>query len=130
MPTDEHWMKVAIEQAVAAAAIGEVPVGAVIVDSEGKELAAASNRTIIDSDPTGHAEIIALRLAGKAISIAAINGTPGGVPRGSFQPEVPAVGADPSNVCEVQFTPDHRGRAWVMAKVDHACARFRLLVRS
>src|SRR5688572_9747108 len=68
MMTDEHWMNLAIEQAIAAAAIGEVPVGAVIVDADGLELAAASNRTIIDSDPTGHAEIIALRLAGKAIN--------------------------------------------------------------
>lgn len=59
-------MNRAIEQARAAAAIGEVPVGAVIVDADGRQLAAASNRTIIDSDPTGHAEIIALRLAGTA----------------------------------------------------------------
>jgi tRNA(adenine34) deaminase len=60
-------MNRAIEQAIAAAAIGEVPVGAVIIDADGLELAAASNRTIIDSDPTGHAEIIALRQAAKAI---------------------------------------------------------------
>lgn len=61
-------MNRAIEQAAAAAAIGEVPVGAVIVDAGGSELATASNRTIIDSDPTAHAEIIALRLAGKTIN--------------------------------------------------------------
>jgi tRNA(adenine34) deaminase len=53
---------------MAAAAIGEVPEGAVIVDADGCELAAASNRTIVDSDPTGHAEMIALRLAGKSIN--------------------------------------------------------------
>lgn len=68
MQTDEHWMNRAIEQARSAAEIGEVPVGAVIVDADGSELAAASNRTIIDSDPTAHAEIIALRLAGTAIN--------------------------------------------------------------
>jgi tRNA(adenine34) deaminase len=68
MHTDEHWINRAIEQAMAAAAIGEVPVGAVIVDADGCELAAASNRTIVDSDPTGHAEMIALRLAGKSIN--------------------------------------------------------------
>lgn len=68
MQTDEHWMNRAIEQARSAAEICEVPVGAVIVDADGSELAAASNRTIIDSDPTAHAEIIALRLAGTAIN--------------------------------------------------------------
>lgn len=68
MQTDEYWMNRSIEQAMAAAAIGEVPVGAVIVDADGHELAAASNRTIVDSDPTGHAEMIALRLAGKSIN--------------------------------------------------------------
>ncbi len=67
MQTDEHWMNRAIEQARAAAAIGEVPVGAVIVDIDGRELAGAGNRTIIDSDPTGHAEILALRKAATAI---------------------------------------------------------------
>jgi len=42
---------------------GEVPVGAVIVDGDGKILAGASNRTITDNDPTAHAEILALRTA-------------------------------------------------------------------
>lgn len=75
MQTDQHWMNRAIEQAIAAAAIGEVPVGAVIVDADGRELAAASNRTIIDSDPTGHAEIIALRLAAKTVGNYRLVGT-------------------------------------------------------
>ena len=43
---------------------GEVPVGAVIVDGENKILASASNRSITDSDPTAHAEVLALRTAG------------------------------------------------------------------
>jgi tRNA(adenine34) deaminase len=75
MQTDEHWINRAIEQAIAAAEIGEVPVGSVIVDSEGLELSAASNRTIIDSDPTAHAEIIALRQAAKAIGNYRLVGT-------------------------------------------------------
>ncbi len=65
---DELWMSRAIEQARTASSLGEVPVGAVVVDAEGRELAAASNRTIIDSDPTGHAEIIALRAAATLIA--------------------------------------------------------------
>ena len=42
---------------------GEVPVGAVIVDANGSILAAASNLTIKNVDPTAHAEIVALRIA-------------------------------------------------------------------
>ena len=59
----EHYMQLAIEQAKKAEEIEEVPVGAVIVDSEGIVLAAAYNQTISRSDPTAHAEIQALRRA-------------------------------------------------------------------
>ena len=52
----------ALDQARAAAAAGEVPVGAVIV-RDGRVLAAAGNRTIRDRDPTAHAEILAIRAA-------------------------------------------------------------------
>ncbi|HKX83422.1 MAG TPA: nucleoside deaminase, partial [Pyrinomonadaceae bacterium] len=57
------WMQKAIEAAREAESLGEVPVGAVIVDPDGELVAMASNRTIIDSDPTAHAEILALRAA-------------------------------------------------------------------
>lgn len=56
-------MSRALEEARAAAARGEVPVGAVIVDPAGAEVAAAGNRTRELSDPTAHAEILALRAA-------------------------------------------------------------------
>ena len=59
----EHYMQLAIEQARKAEEIEEVPVGAVIVDSEGTLLAAAHNQTISRCDPTAHAEIQALRKA-------------------------------------------------------------------
>ncbi len=52
----------ALEQARAAVAVGEVPVGAVVV-LDGEVIAAAHNRTRSDADPTGHAEIVALRMA-------------------------------------------------------------------
>jgi tRNA(adenine34) deaminase len=61
---DETWMLRAIQAAREAASHGEVPVGACIVDSEGRILAAAYNKTITNSDPTAHAEILALRTAG------------------------------------------------------------------
>ena len=61
---EEHgWMRLAIEQAQEAYALGEVPVGAVIVDAQGNVVASGCNRTIIDHDPTAHAEVVALRRA-------------------------------------------------------------------
>jgi tRNA(adenine34) deaminase len=63
---DEVFMHVALEEAQAAAARGEVPVGAVLV-AEDRVVARAGNRTIADCDPTAHAEIIAMREAAKSI---------------------------------------------------------------
>ncbi|GGH29645.1 tRNA(Arg) A34 adenosine deaminase TadA [Cribrihabitans marinus] len=56
-------MNQALEEAAAAAERGEVPVGAVIVSPGGQVVAAAGNRTCEWSDPTAHAEIVALRAA-------------------------------------------------------------------
>lgn len=55
--------------------IGEVPVGAVIIDADNKILAAAGNRTIKDIDPTGHAEILALRIAATRLGNYRLTGT-------------------------------------------------------
>ena len=55
-------MELALASARAAASLGEVPVGAVIV-RDGVVLAQAHNRTILDRDPTAHAEILAIRTA-------------------------------------------------------------------
>ncbi len=57
-------MALALEEAERAAARGEVPVGAVLVDgASGAVLARAGNRTEADSDPTAHAEILVIRAA-------------------------------------------------------------------
>lgn len=56
-------MDLALEEAGHAAGRGEVPVGAVIVAPDGEVLARAGNRTIEYSDPTAHAEILAIREA-------------------------------------------------------------------
>ena len=53
-------MDLALAQAVAAADMGEVPVGAVVVH-EGKVISRAHNRREVDGDPTAHAELIAMR---------------------------------------------------------------------
>ncbi len=60
MRDDEYFMKIALEEAVAAMESGEVPVGAVIT-MEGKELARAHNSPVQMKDPTAHAEILAIR---------------------------------------------------------------------
>jgi tRNA(Arg) A34 adenosine deaminase TadA len=54
-------MKLALAEAEAAAAWGDVPVGAVLVDGDGRVLAAAGNRVEADHDPTAHAEMLVLR---------------------------------------------------------------------
>ena len=56
-------MSIALDEARAAAARREVPVGAVVVDADGRVVAQAGNRTRELADPTAHAEILALRAA-------------------------------------------------------------------
>jgi tRNA(adenine34) deaminase len=56
-------MQAALDEARAAAARGEIPVGAVVVEPGGRILARAGNRTEADNDPTAHAEMLALRAA-------------------------------------------------------------------
>jgi tRNA(Arg) A34 adenosine deaminase TadA len=56
-------MALALAEARAAAARGEVPVGAVLLDAEGQIVAAAGNRTEELADPTAHAEMLVIRAA-------------------------------------------------------------------
>ena len=62
----KSFMDQALELARAAAAAGEVPVGCVVA-RDGEVIAGAANRTLTDRDPTGHAEIIAIRAAARAL---------------------------------------------------------------
>ncbi len=61
----EHWMRRALAMARKGEAAGEVPVGAVLVDVDGRLLAEAFNCPIHENDPTAHAEILVLREAGR-----------------------------------------------------------------
>ncbi len=62
MPTDEAWMRRALELASRCAEHGDVPIGAVVV-REDREVAAAGNERELRADPTAHAEILAVRHA-------------------------------------------------------------------
>lgn len=66
MTADDVWMAEALAEARAAAAAGEVPVGAIIV-RDGVVIARASNRTLRDRDATAHAEVLAIRAASSAV---------------------------------------------------------------
>jgi tRNA(adenine34) deaminase len=59
-------MQTALDEARAAAAAGDVPVGAVVVHN-GMAVARAGNRTVRDLDPTAHAEMLAIREAARAV---------------------------------------------------------------
>jgi len=66
---DETMMLLAITEACAAEAAGEVPVGAIVVAPDGQTiLGRGQNCVLRDSDPTAHAEIVAMREAGRALS--------------------------------------------------------------
>ncbi|WP_218354786.1 tRNA adenosine(34) deaminase TadA [Alteromonas lipotrueiana] len=64
--SDEHWMQLAIERARRAEALGEVPVGAIVV-LNGKIIGEGWNTPITDHDPSAHAELQAIRMAAKAV---------------------------------------------------------------
>jgi tRNA(adenine34) deaminase len=63
-----RWMERAIALADEAGDAGDVPVGAVIVDSQGRAIAEAANRRERDHDPTAHAEVLAVRAAGNTLN--------------------------------------------------------------
>ena len=66
--TDEHWMRHALDLAERAQREDdEIPVGAVVVDATGQVIGEGWNRNIAEHDPSAHAEIVAMRRAGKAI---------------------------------------------------------------
>ena len=67
-------MSLALAEARAAAARGEVPVGAVLVAADGRVLARAGNRTRELADPTAHAEILVIREAARALNAERLDG--------------------------------------------------------
>ena len=72
---DVRWMRRALDLAREAAHRGEVPVGAVLVAADGTWLAEAHNAPIRENDPSAHAEMLALRAAGKRVGNYRLPGT-------------------------------------------------------
>jgi tRNA(adenine34) deaminase len=72
---DEFWMRAALQAALEAKNFGEVPIGACLIDNQGEFLAVAGNRTITNSDPTAHAEILVLRKSAAKIGNYRLTGT-------------------------------------------------------
>ncbi|MFH1035913.1 MAG: tRNA adenosine(34) deaminase TadA [Pseudomonadota bacterium] len=66
-PVDIAHMRRALALARRAARLGEVPVGAVLVDEVGRLVAAEHNRSLLACDPTAHAEVLCLRTAAAAL---------------------------------------------------------------
>jgi len=74
MPDDLYYLQLALEEARASAAAGEIPIGAVLVHNDAV-LARSGNRTIRDNDPTAHAEIIVIREASRLLGNYRLAGT-------------------------------------------------------
>jgi tRNA(adenine34) deaminase len=70
---DPNFMELAVAEAEAAREGGEVPVGCVIVQ-DGRVLARAGNRTLVDRDPTAHAELLAIRAAARELESERLTG--------------------------------------------------------
>jgi tRNA(adenine34) deaminase len=66
MPTDEDWMRRALDEAAACVEHDDVPIGCVVV-RDGALVASAGNERELRQDPTAHAEILALRSTGEAV---------------------------------------------------------------
>ena len=74
MSEDEKWMKIAISEANLAINEGEIPVGAILIQ-DGKLIAKAHNKPILNHDPTAHAEVEVLRKAGRKLKNYRLSGS-------------------------------------------------------
>ncbi|WP_396326595.1 tRNA adenosine(34) deaminase TadA [Janibacter melonis] len=72
--TEVAWMRRALELAAAAGERGEIPVGALVLDPEGVVVGEGGNTRQGESDPTGHAEMTALRQAARSLRTSRLDG--------------------------------------------------------
>lgn len=74
-PSDEDWMRRALNEAQRAAEVDEVPIGALLVDGDGDLIAAGYNQPIRSHDPSAHAEVVVLREAAQKLQNYRLPGT-------------------------------------------------------
>jgi tRNA(adenine34) deaminase len=72
----EPWMRLALAEATAAETTGDVPIGAVILDPTGTVIAQGRNTREAEGDPTGHAEMVAIRAAARTLNRRATQADP------------------------------------------------------
>jgi len=110
-------MQEALTEAMKAAELGEVPVGAVLADtSSGRVLGRGHNRCIFLNDPTAHAEILALRMAGEAKKNYRLNDT---VLVVTLEPCIMCLGAlVQARVTGLVFGPRDPGAGAVFSRLD------------
>jgi tRNA(Arg) A34 adenosine deaminase TadA len=102
--SDDDFMAMALDEAKAAAARGEVPVGAVLVGADGAVLARDGNRIVERHDPTAHAEMVAMRAGAATLNNERLTGTTLYV---SLEPCAMCVGAiSLARVARVVFAAD------------------------
>ena len=70
----ERVMRMALAEAKLAGASGDIPIGAVVTDAEGRVLGTGRNLREAEHDPSGHAEIVALRHAAAALGTSRLDG--------------------------------------------------------
>lgn len=71
--SDKHYMQLALAAASQAFELGEVPIGALLVMND-EVVASAYNRSVADSDPVGHAEVLAIRQAAAKLQTSRLDG--------------------------------------------------------
>lgn len=69
-----EWMRLALVEAQSAGQAGDIPVGAIVVDTLGEILGSGRNHRVDDADPTAHAEIVALRSAARMVGTWRLDG--------------------------------------------------------
>jgi tRNA(adenine34) deaminase len=74
MHNDDHYMRLALDEAHQTGITKDVPVGAIVVAANGDVIGTGRNRREADGDPTAHAEIVALRAASRAVGLWRLDG--------------------------------------------------------
>ena len=95
----EPWMRLALAEAAAAEATGDVPIGAVILDPTGTVIARGRNTREAEGDPTGHAEMVAIREAARTHHELAAKADPASAPSWRLTDCTLVVTLEPCTMC-------------------------------